>query len=78
MNIMREYEIKNTSIKNVKNGTTYKEIQYIYTVEKSIRSKNTGNSMQVKGSCSVVLTFINIKNNGIKLWMPAWRAYCRP
>lgn len=26
MNIMREYEIKNTSIKNVKSGTTYKEI----------------------------------------------------
>nr|DAT31667.1 MAG TPA: hypothetical protein [Caudoviricetes sp.] len=25
-------------------------------MEKSIRSKNTGNSMQVKGSCSVILT----------------------
>ena len=56
MNIMREYEIKNTFIKNVKSGTTYKEIYYICTVEKLIRSKNTGNSMQVKGSCSVVLT----------------------
>lgn len=54
---MREYEIKNTSMKkNVKSGTAYKEIQYICTVEKSIRSKNTGNSMLVKGSCSVVLT----------------------
>ena len=63
MNIMREYEIKNTYIKNVKNGTAYKEIQYIRTVEKLIRSKNTGNSMQVKDSCSVVLT---LKHN--KLW----------
>lgn len=26
MKIMREYEIKNASIKNVKSGTTYKEI----------------------------------------------------
>lgn len=33
-----------------------KKFKYICTVEKSIRSKNTGNSMQVKGSCSVVLT----------------------
>lgn len=53
---MREYEIKNTSIKNVKSGTTYKEISIFALWRSQFEAKNTGNSMQVKGSCSVVLT----------------------
>lgn len=40
MNIMREYEIKNTSIKNVKSGTAYKKnLVYLHCREVNSKQK---------------------------------------
>lgn len=47
----------------------------IFALWRSQFETNTGNSMLVKGSCSVSINIKNIKNNGIKLWMPCCSAY---
>lgn len=53
---MREYEIKNTSIKKTLKAVQLIKKFSIFALWRSqFEAKNTGNSMQVKGSCSVVL-----------------------